>query len=295
MSILDEAQDKDITDFPGPDQLLDEEDLAESPQSVCLSARNVEYLRGQVRIPRRGFTQVWNPAKGIRFMYNWVTSSFNRLVYLNSDNSLISRDLSNGTETTLLSNLDIATLPPVGMSPVQDGFRLIVSFFANNGRNVALTAKIWDGTLTSGTPNIEPVFHGPLLITELVAPSGQWQTATVTGTGVTTPGSHFVAVVVTTWNGYQTAPGPIQLNTFAGGEEILGLLGGSLGNGSASAFSVTITPRGTWPAWVRSVQLAMTPNVATASIGVKGEGLRWFLLPGQKYEVGDKIDADRCH
>lgn len=248
MSILQDCEYTDITSFSGPNLLLDEEDVQE-PQA--LSARNVEYLEGQVRIPRRGFAQVWNPNKILRFLYNWVQQQYNRLIYLNSDNDVVSRDLSNGNETTLLGSIAAA-----GMTCVQAGSRLYMSFFDSTGLGSSNT-RVWDGTEFMGIPNVEDAFHQTLQLSDLSG-GASWGTFTEPGPGTVTAGDHLFMLVPTTWNGFQAPPGPPnspRLFSASGGKSI----------------QLEVFPATTWPLWVNTIQVAMT-TVENHS--------RWFLVPG---------------
>lgn len=252
MSILLDCEYTDITDFAGPNLLSDEEDVT-SPQ--CISARNVEYVEGQVRIPRRGFTQVWNPNKILRVLYNWVQQQYNRLLYLNSDNNVISRDLATAVETTLLSSITAA-----GMTFVQAGFRIYMGFFDSDGGS-STVVKVWDGSSVTGSPQVESAFQPPFTTANLTGGTS-WGTFTEPGAGTVTVGEHQFLLVVTTFNGFQTSPGPTASGvpsprafTAAGSKSI----------------EIHVSPATTWPLWVNEIQLAMTtvdnPN-------------RWYLVPG---------------
>ncbi len=269
MSFLNDCRYVDLTEFHGPNQLLDQDDLQE-PDGI--SAENVEYSESQVAT-RRGFAQAWNPNKIIRTMYNWIQQQFNRMIYLNSDNNVISRDLSTGTETTILSSVTAA-----GMVCIQAGYRLYMSFFATDGTGAA-TTKVWDGTSTSGTPNVESVFRRPLVVAganpDLPLSGGNWAVFSADTPGVTNPYPHAFALVVTTWNGYQMYPGPIDqtssLGSFYPNYHPQGTI-----SPTPVRFTVTVTPNTTWPLWVNTIQLAMTRGN-----DVDETYTRWYLVPGQ--------------
>lgn len=251
MSILLDCEYQDITEFTGPNLLLDEEDVTE-PQG--LSCRNVEYVEGQVRIPRRGFTQVWNPNKVLRVLYNWVQQQSNRLIYLNSDNNVISRDLSSGTETTLLSSITAA-----GMTFAQAGYRIYLAFFNSDGTSSDY-CKVWDGTAPSGVPQVENAFQ-PTLTTADLSGGASWGTFSEPGAGSVTVGEHQFAIVPTTYNGFQTSPGPTLLGVFSPR---------AFTAAGSKSIELHVSPASTWPLWVNTLQVAMTtvenPN-------------RWFLVP----------------
>jgi len=252
MSILLDCEYADITEFAGPNLLLDEEDVTE-PQ--CLAARNVEYVEGQVRIPRRGFTQVWNPNKILRVLYNWVQQQFNRLIYLNSDNNVVSRDLTSGVETTILSSITAA-----GMTFAQAGYRLYMAFFDADGTS-STPCKVWDGTSPLGVPAVENAFQ-PTFVAADLSGGTSWGTFTEPLAGVVTAGTHSFALVPTTYNGFQTQPGPTNLGVFtprtftaAGNKNI----------------HISVAPATTWPLWVNEIQIAMT---------TQDNQSRWFLVSG---------------
>ena len=252
-SLLDDCESTTITEFFGPNLIDDEEDVRE-PQAI--SSRNTEFTESLVKIPRRGFKQVWNPNKRITTLYNWIQQQYNRLIYLNrTDGTVISRDLATTTETT------VTTTAAVAIAMAQAAYRLYIAFFDATGYGVSQT-KVWDGTLTSGVPNIEAVFQRPLNTTDLSG-GANWGAFTEPATGSVTAGEHNFALVVTTWNGYQTAPGPIDPGT----ELFTARAFTSAGNKN---LAISVTPASTWPSWVNTIQLAMTP-VANPN--------RWFLVP----------------
>src|SRR5580698_4089867 len=82
----------DATDFWGPNQIADEEDIT---PPLGISCQNVEYSESISMVKtRRGFKQAWNPAKIITTMYNWLQEQYNRIMYLSiTDHAVFSRDL----------------------------------------------------------------------------------------------------------------------------------------------------------------------------------------------------------
>lgn len=252
MSILLDCKYADTTDFGGPNLLSDEEDIS-APQGI--SCRNVEYVEGQVRIPRRGFTQVWNPNKVLRVLYSWVQQQYNRLIYLNSSNQVVARDLTDHTELTLLTGITAA-----GMTFAQAGYRLYMAFFDNDGAS-SIACKVWDGTAPTGGPQVEDAFQPTLTTADLLG-GDNWGTFTEPSAGSVTVGQHMFAVVPTTFNGFQTQPGPTDFGAFtpraftAAGSKII---------------HISLSPATVWPLWVNKLQIAMT-TVENPS--------RWFLVPG---------------
>lgn len=256
MSILQDCEYVDITEWFGANEIADEEDITE-PQ--CLENRNSMFSEG-LTLTRSGFTQVWNPNKIIRIMYNWVQQQYNRLIYLDSDNEVVARDISG-----VLPEFSILTgITADGMTFVQAGYRLYMSFFDSTGFSAG-NVKIWDGTFTSGTPNVDTAFQPTLQTTDLAAGTGglgpgTWGTFSESGTGSVSAGTHFYALVPTTWNGFQTRPGP----------ESTVFVPQSFTSTAGKTVTVAVSAATAWPSWVNTVQLAMTtaenPN-------------RWFLVP----------------
>ncbi len=273
--MIEDCSTVDVTEMPGPDLLQPDEDIK---QTQALSCRNVEYVEGQVRIPRRGFTRVWDPASAIRLMYNWIQQQYDKLIYLNESNNLISRDLSSGSEVTIPQILENAA----GGTFAQAGFRLYLSFFTAAGE-ASVNGTVWDGT------NLEIIFHPPPTfnlagtspaadIKAATNPSFIWANVTNLGAGAVTNGQHYIALVATTLaGGYQTAPGPSNPNA-----SVVQFAPDQLFSGTVPAgnyhISVSVSPQSTWPPWIYSLQIAMTPaTFAAANIQL----LRYFLIPGQ--------------
>lgn len=291
MSLLIDAEFVDITNFAGPNLNLDEED---SVEPEALYARNVEYLEGQVRVPRRGFTQVWDPARIITTMYNWIQEQSNRLLYLwisSGNGNVVSRDLSSGAETTLIANIASA----IGMCNFQAAYRVFMAFFKADG-TAASQVRIWDGTLTSGSPNIEAAFMHPLTSSDVGnIPAADIRPPVchaIIGGGIM-GGLHAFAVVATSWNGYQTGPGPIGNPTNYPAQQLNFIpifqdFGFSPVQPTGTcSFTIAIQPHTTWPSWVRSIQLAMTAElpllygITSAFYQPYTPGpARWFLVPG---------------
>lgn len=253
-SLIDGCGYTDTTSFRGANLIADEEDVTE-PEA--LYNRNTEFNEGLVKCPRRGFQQVWNPAAKITTLYNWIQQQYNQLVYLNrTSGHVISRDLSNNVEVDLLASAAVA------MVFSQAAYRLYMAFFDANGLGIAQT-KVWDGTFTSALPNLDAVFQRPLNTSDLSG-GAAWATITEPASGSVTAGEHNFALLVTTWNGYQTAPGPLDSGSTL-------LVPMTFTSSGGKNLVVSISPASTWPNWVNRIQLAMAP-VANPD--------RWFLVPG---------------
>ncbi len=234
MSFLDEANRLKLTDFKGPNLLLDEEDISE-PEG--LAGANIEFLEGQVRT-RRGFVEVWNPAAKITSLHNWTTASSNRLLYFSPTTpSVVSRNLATSTDTTLLSG-SLGT-SPVGMSVAEAGPRAYFSFFNSSGLGTT-SAYVYDGSTVTQT------FQRSLYTTEVTTG------VTEPVAGLCTAGLHYIGFLFTTKHGYTTPPGPISPSTGV-------LVPLSITSSGSKSIWVTLAPVGTWPSWTYEAQLIMTP------------------------------------
>ena len=289
MSLFDDLEYVDITEFSGPNQLLDEEDISE-PRA--LEAKNVEYVEGQVRVPRRGFAQVWNPAKAIRSMYHWLQYQYNRLVYLDSDNKVVARNVVAGTNLTVV---DFGSTAPAGMTCVEAGYRIFMSFFNSLGAGMNETL-VWDGgTYLGGNPvydaDVVPVFKAPLSVGPNTSyPYGNlangssgsgtayggggtnvWATVVANTGGYVTAGFHYIGLIGTTRSGHRQYLGPLYTSTNTIAADLVNLT-------AAATVSVTITPKSgySWPLWLLSVELAVTVEATGAGVNEA----RWFILPG---------------
>lgn len=225
----------EVKKFYGPKLLGDKVD-----GPYCLAAQNVEYVDNQVQT-RRGFGAAWNPAAIIYSMYNWVQSTYNRLLYLTSAGAVISRDLVTPANTvTLVTGLTSA----IGMNCVAAGYRVYMAFFKDRSTNPgnpqsAYVVKIWDGTIDTGTPNVETAFSPAML------PAAVTLAGSEPGAGFVTAGVHYFGFLITTYNGGTPPPSPLDAPKAitAAGNKLL---------------TITITPATTWPTYVRSVQLIAT-------------------------------------
>src|SRR4051812_11404026 len=105
MAFLDELPSIEHSKFTGPNLLVDEEDVKD-PDG--LFSKDVEYLDGQVRT-RRGFAEAINPNKVIPFLYNWLESQFNRLLYYSPPaGTMYLYDLVTGSTAPIVTGLTTA-------------------------------------------------------------------------------------------------------------------------------------------------------------------------------------------
>lgn len=252
MSLLEDFDHVDLYNFVGANLLNQEEDVT-APE--CLANKNCMFNQNIVQT-RNGFGQAFNPNKGIRSLYNWLQQQYNRLMYLNSDNEVIGKDLAGIiADATVLTGVAAA-----GMFWVEAGYRLYMGFFDSTGYGYS-QGKVWDGTFITSTPAVDVLFQGTLRTTQLSG-GASWGTFVASGSGSVTAGTHGFALVPTTYNGFQTAPGPI--------DSFLVFTPRLITTPAGQILTVTVTPSSTWPDWVDTVQLAMT----TAN-----NQNRWYLVP----------------
>lgn len=240
-----------LTQFRGPNLLVDEEDVR---PFEALSANNVEYLAGQVRT-RRGFGEVWNPAKAITALYNWLQSTRNYLMYFHSGTTVVRRDLSSSSDENIITGLAAN-----GMVCAQAGHRLYMAFFNSSGLG-ATEGRCWDGNFTGAVPNVEKCFTAPL-----ACPAEVGIATSEPAVGLITAGVHRIGVIFTTKNGYEVKP------VYLDGANYISLTATGSKNGR-----VVMTPVGTWPNWCSSAQIIMTTasNLET-----------YYKVPGATAAVG---------
>ncbi len=239
MNFLEGTQSLEITKFKGPILLGD---VVDGP--YCLQARNVEFVDDGVQT-RRGFGLAWNPATAIYSAYNWLQSSFNRLLYLTSAGVVVSRDLVTiASSVNVISGLTAA----LGMTNAAAGFRIYMSFFKEQSTNpgnpaMAYPVKIWDGTLNTGVPNVETAFSPTMQAADVTIASAE------PGAGFVTAGVHYAGFLILTWNGGTPPPAPYDSGVYT--PTPLTATGGQ-------SMQISLTPTTTWPSYVQSVQLVMT-------------------------------------
>lgn len=250
MSWLDKASRVLISNFKGPNYLMDEEDIR-NPEG--LDAQNVEYLEGQVRT-RRGFVQSWNPARAISKLYNWFTSQRNHLIYFTPSPTptAVSRNLATDVETDLVLYTSLGTAP-VGMSAAQAGPRIYMAFYDSTGEGTtdAYVTSILSIGVTSEASLTTVCFQRPFTTDELSA------TLAEDNTGSVTAGTHYFGLIFTSKSGYTLAPSPTSSETFTPW---------SIVSDGSHNVKIIVTPTTAWPDWcsasglsTTNVQLIMSP------------------------------------
>lgn len=266
MSFTDDCEKVTMSNFYGANQIADEEDITE-PSGV--DNQNVIFTEGGCAT-RPGFGPAFNPDLAVRILYNWIQQAYNRLLYLNASNQLVSRNLATSAEDTLLTGVSAS-----GMTFAQAGYRVYMSFFDSTG-NATGNAKVWDGMFTSGVANIDDVFAPPIQ-TSALSGGTAWGTFSEPNPGSVDAGTHFYALVTVTRNGFQMV-GPYNSGVFTP-ESFVSAGGKTVG--------ISVSPATNWPVQFTSIQIAMTtaqnPN-------------RWFLVPstlgGGPFGIAGSIPAN---
>jgi len=260
MSLIPDWQSAELSEFPGPNLLVDEEDARSA-----LLALNTEYLPGQMRT-RAGFTGAFGSileGGPVTTMYNWLQSLFNRLLTLESRSTVFTIDLN----SPFVKATVVPAITAEGMVCAPAGSRIYMAFFKANGLGATET-RIWDGLFDNAVPRVEKAFTCPptaaeftVVVTEPVA-------------GVVSKGVHKFGFVFTTKNGHQLRPAPN-----AGSVGLTGFQPVSFTAAGAKQLVLTLTPvfaTGQWPAYLDKVAPIMTtvqnPN-------------RYFFVPGAEVTV----------
>jgi hypothetical protein len=228
-ALIPQATSREITDFKGPNLLLDEEDIR-APYAIV--AQNVEYLEGSART-RRGFTPTFIPASPIKSFHNWLVSNFNRLLYLNAANQVISRDLSSGAELTVIDPVSGGTND---MLCAQQGSRIFMAFPDVN-LVAAMDARVWNGV----AGQVDVVARTPMTTADFTFTSNS-----APSLGNVDAGTRKILLLFTTNNGYTVAPSPV------GAPYTVTTPGGKI-------LRIVVTPTGTWPSWIGATGLNANP------------------------------------
>jgi hypothetical protein len=162
---------------------------------------------------------------------------------LDNATDVVSRDLDTDVESTILSSLSGVA----GMSIASVGGFVYFAFHDSSGDGTE-QAYVWDGLFTSAVAHMEPCFQRPLKDSEF----GLTDLGVVVPNGFTAPtlGDHNIAVVITTRNGYETKPAPVDTSA------VLQPL--TITCDGTQAYRITLTPVGTWPDWVDRAYLLAT-------------------------------------
>lgn len=211
----------DVNTFRGP-IIEPQAEVSDIPSDASLLAENVSYFAGRIQC-REGHEAVYS---GLRASpYNWTNSSGNWLLAL-SGTSVVRRDLSTGSESTLGS---VASASRASFQ--QAGNRVYMSLRDSSGA-AAGEARVWDGNAFA---KIAP------------APLAAVPSVSQVIAGGVTAGMHRVAYIVQSASGYLGRPGPVVAGAFSPVE--------FTATGSNAA---TVSITATWPSWASVVWVLMT-------------------------------------
>lgn len=231
----------------------------------ALSALNVAFIPGQVQLGRLGFGQAPTTSGPIN-LTSAATSLVNwRFVAVGAEVSVLAMyQPSAGVSVynlTVPSGVvtEIAQTGAAGASLSPTNERLYAAFYSSSMLGYA------GGQVYGWDVGADPLFASPVNF----SPVGSQ-----TGSGVVTAGTHRLAFLLTTRNGYTTmlcpATGPGGFNP------------GSFTSTGSHNLAVTITPSGSWPSYASSIQLVMT---TTSNLD------QYYTVPGATVNVGGSVPA----
>jgi hypothetical protein len=253
VSLLQGAARYTLSKIRGPASLLDQTDRAQYAEF----ARNCEYSLSEQVTTRRGFGAVWNPAKAITSLAQWILASASRLCYYNKTDGVCTlRNLGTGVETNILTGSSAETVDFASL-----GARLLFAQVSSAGAGAA-QARVWDGV--TAPASADKAFQPPLTSAQMSFSTSE------PAAGVVSKGAHKLAVVFTTRTGYETRACPVTAG-FGSSGSIADLAAGSVTASGNKTLRVQISPATTWPAEFVSAALLMTTVQNQA---------RYFFVPG---------------
>lgn len=223
-------------------------------------SNNVRFSPGRVA-QREGTSAVFASADKVTGMYNWLapysvyTTTAQNLVLYQDGTAIKRRRLSDSSTVTLLSSLGGMRAP----SFAELGPRVYFCGFDTGGTGT-IQCRIHDGVITTGVPNVDVAFRGPLTVSAFSAADN--------GVGQCTAGTHYLAFVYQSRSGFSGQPSPV--------------------NGSAifSPTSVTLN------AGLRTIRMSVTLNTpsdaglgsAVFPIMTRADNPnKWFFVPPAFY------------
>ncbi len=238
---------KELTDFDGAWPLLEQSDI---PSQGALFARNVEFVPGIVKV-RKGFSSVANPNAAIAAGMSWVfsdpsTGAHNFMPYFKTGYGVVLFDLSNNSSTNLYTSTGVSA------TFANAGPRFYAAHFDTSAIGV-------DGGKVYGyLVGADNLFARPMKSTEVTLG------AVVAAGGVCTQGTRNVAFVMTTRNGFQGRPSPVDTSMVIVPTSVTT-------TNTNKKFTVTVTPATTWPAYSGTIQILMTST---------SNNSRYYVVPG---------------
>jgi hypothetical protein len=215
-----------VTGFRGP-VIVPQVEVSDVPSDSSLRAENVQYGPGRVQT-REGHEAMFNPAAPVTGLYNWYTSSFNKLIYFRSGNTVVSRDLATGVETT------IGTVSAYSATSQQASSRLYQAFHPGSGSTTEARVLNQFGDYNKIAP-------GPISVNS-ITPSDQ-------GAGYSTAGKKRIGFLIESKSGYIGKPCPLVSGVFTPTEFTF-----------AEGRSYVINVNANWPTWAAKVWLIITTS-----------------------------------
>jgi hypothetical protein len=168
-------------------------------------SQNVRVNPGVVQT-RPGTAAVFSVASKVTGMYNWLSpylppnSSDQNLVLYQEGTNIKRRRLSDLQTDTLLAGV-------TGRGPVfaELGPRVYFCDYDTSGYGT-IDVRIHDGNFTTGVPNVDTAFRGPLTATSFTAADG--------GVGSCTQGTHKLGFVFQSRSGFAGNPSPVVATVF---------------------------------------------------------------------------------
>ncbi len=170
-------------------------------------SQNMRFTNGEA-LSREGTSAIFTSAGKVSGIYQWLapysiyTTTAQNLVMYQDSSAIKRRRLSDSSTLTLLSSLNSMRAP----SFADLGPRVYFCGW-NTAGDGTIQCRIHDGVITSGTPNVDVAFRGPLTVTAM--------TATDSGAGQCTKGTHRVAFVYQSRSGFSGQPSPVSSGVFA--------------------------------------------------------------------------------
>jgi hypothetical protein len=251
-------QETQLEDFRGPWSRLEATDV---PPTQALTSLNAEYNPGQ-EATRNGFAALWNPAKAITSLFNWVKASDGVSL---AGNYLILNNATDGkvqwvTNVVAPALIDLFTVSAEAVDPASSGNQLFLpTLNATNQFTPVGAAQCRIVGIYVAATQVDKAFLGPSTVKPVLANAN---------VGSITAGSHFVGYVITTRNGYTGKINPV-------------LSDGATPDQSSSIIApggkqITVSITETWPAEATSVTLIMTATT---------NPFQFFQIPGAVYGV----------
>lgn len=187
--------------------------------SRASEARNCRFSTEFDADIREGTSSVFTSSGKVGSLFNWISPADNHLIYLDGATAK-RRKLSDGTTDNLVAGLTATR----ALSCSDLGPRLYFCGFTTAGLGTT-ECRVYDGSYTSGVPNVDKAFAGPLTFSAFTPSDG--------GAGECTKGTHRIGFVFQSRSGFAGKPSPVSGGAFAPGSITL--------NAQQRTISVSIT------------------------------------------------------